>query len=211
MFITDIEKSEFIRQKFPVNKSSYAKRRLLYGKAINDADYVVKPMINRERLECLAYIVWRDMIQRSLDPVYKEKFPCYKDTFVADVWLSFMNFREWWVSNAIHGWQIDKDMLSDTKIYSPETCIYIPQWLNTFIPDRGKTRGVHFDKSRNKFKAYSIEHGVLKNIGRYDSFEEAKAAFISSKIEYIKKRKADIDAIDIRIYPRLMLKILEHR
>ena len=208
MFISDIEKSEFIRENFPVNASSAARRRTLYGAAFNDADYRVKPSVGGERLECVAYTTWRDMIQRCLDPVFKSKRPCYVSVSVADEWLSFMAFRSWWVTNAVHGWQLDKDMISDSKVYSPETCLYVPQWLNTFAPERGKTLGVHFDKSRGKYKAYHDVNGVLKNIGRYDSFKDAKRAFLESKIKYMRSRKADIDAVDIRIYPHLLRKLL---
>lgn len=211
MLITDIEKSEFIRRNFPANKSSASRRKILYGRAFNDADYIVKPMIIKDRLECPAYVTWRDMIQRCLDPVYKEKHTCYAKASVSEDWLTFMSFRDWWIDHSVAGWQLDKDMISDTKVYGPDTCIYVPQWLNTFSPDRGKTLGVHFDKSRGKFKAYNVENGTMKNIGRYDSFEEAKKAFITERLQYLLARKEDVDAIDIRIYPRLVDMVLSSK
>ena len=71
----------------------------------------------------------------------------YKYTKLHDRWRSFQHWMEWLVSEASNfraGYQIDKDILSDDNIYGPDTCIYIPPYLNKYLADRnyvGKDRG----------------------------------------------------------------------
>ena len=41
--------------------------------------------------------------------------------------------------------------------------------------------GVTFDKARNKWKVYIGKDGVLKNIGRFDNFEDARQARVNAE------------------------------
>lgn len=213
MFSTDVEMSEFIRNNFKANKSSLSKRSPLFGVAFNDADYVVSPMHESTRLYCMAYSTWKDMVLRCLGDEYKKKRKCYANASIHSEWLSFMKFREWWIENSVTGWCIDKDLLSDSRMYSAENCIYVPQWLNLISTNRdeylaGTGSGVHFDKSRGKFKASLSAYGKHINIGRYGTEKEAKDAYLNRKIEYINERKKEMDSIHPDIYSRVINSVI---
>lgn len=45
-------------------------------------------------------------------------------------------------------------------------------------------KGVHFDKSRNKFSAQIQAFGVYMHLGRFDTFEAAKAAYAAAAAEH---------------------------
>lgn len=48
-------------------------------------------------------------------------------------------------------------------------------------------RGVCFDKSRNKWMARLTKKGVVKNLGRFDTKKEAKAAYEKAATAYFKE------------------------
>ncbi|EFO2888125.1 TPA: hypothetical protein MDT80_003654 [Klebsiella pneumoniae] len=58
--------------------------------------------------------------------------PNYTDVTICDEWLNDPeSYYEWHLANMVEGWDIDKDILSgDSKIYSPETCIFTPRDVN---------------------------------------------------------------------------------
>lgn len=204
-----VEKSIWIRENFPANKSSKTKRKTVCGVGVNDADYVVNPRISGVRHPCHAYSTWRSMIERCEDQEYKDKHPAYRDAVVCNSWISFMSFRVWYLDNYIDGFDIDKDLLScGGKVYSPDTCIFIPRWLNTFISmdrkDNGLPAGVHFDVSRGKYKATSKDGVNTANLGRYASAEEASKAYINFKLEKAMLRKSEIELIADGLYEHLV-------
>ena len=209
-----VKLSNEIAARFPATKSSLSRRRLISGFGINDAPYVVSPVDDGVRLFCPAYSVWYDMILRGFNEKKKSKYPGYADATVCDEWKSFMKFREWWVDNAVDGWQLDKDLLIPfNKQYSPDTCIFVPKWLNTLITGisnshSNKSRGSCFDKSRGKYICIcSFELGRTKNLGRFNTELEAHSAWASARKEYVKSRKIEIDAINPAIYETIMVLI----
>lgn len=93
-----------------------------------------------------AYITWIHMIKRCYDPYFINKNLTYIDCYVCDEWLNFQNFAEWFykhyyeVSNEIM--QLDKDILiKGNKIYSPKTCLIVPQRINDLFVKQQRKRG----------------------------------------------------------------------
>ena len=81
-----------------------------------------------------AYEIWSNMMARCYSDNYHIKYPTYKNVMVCDDWCNFQNFGKWFNDNYIEGYHLDKDLLSEeAKIYSPETCIFIPPIVNTFL------------------------------------------------------------------------------
>ena len=92
------------------------------------------------------YDVWNKMLKRCYDVCSISKYPTYKDCYVCDEWLCFQNFAKWYEEN-YYGIKdekmcLDKDILvKGNKIYSPETCIFVPNRINLLFLKRQNKRG----------------------------------------------------------------------
>lgn len=188
--------------------------RLIHGFGVNDSNYVTYPTIDGVRKKCKAYESWVNMISRAYSKSYHDKFPTYIGVSVCQEWKSFMKFREWWLANYVDGWELDKDILSSGRIYSPETCIYVPRWLNGFLCGSDASRGespigVRYEKSRGLFRAECSNpiNGCTEFIGRFRSKDEAHAAWVSRKISIASGLKNKMDSIDTRVYELVIKKI----
>lgn len=97
------------------------------------------------------YSFWIRMINRCYNPyeLNKEKGASYRDVFVCEDWHNFHNFAEWCFSQK--HWnkpdmELDKDLLGNGLLYSPEGCCILHREINKFLMDgvRGRyKRGVH--------------------------------------------------------------------
>lgn len=87
------------------------------------------------------YMTWYNMLIRCYDKKYENKCPTYKNVEVCDKWKCFTNFAsdiillpnydKWLIDKT---YVLDKDMLNKgnkQKIYSPDTCMFIPENLNS--------------------------------------------------------------------------------
>ena len=88
--------------------------------------------------------------------------------------------------------ELDKDILiKDNKIYSPETCIFIPQHINQLFSGHSKKnslpKGVRFDKKNNKYVSQIRINGKLKYLGVYTSVEEAERVYLINRDLFIKE------------------------
>lgn len=180
--------------------------RLVYGFGVNDADYVVKPMVNGKRVACPAYDAWKNMLARCYSKKCHSMWPTYIGVSVCEEWRSFMAFREWWLNNHIDGWQLDKDLLGDGRKYSPSTCMYVPSWINSFNNNCGSARGdlpigVNYHKQSGKYQARcSHPFGKHEQLGLFDDKYEAGSAWLNRKLEIAAELKSMMDDIDARIY-----------
>ena len=185
--------------------------RLVHGFGVNDANYVVGRLVGGKSVMCKAYDTWKELIRRCHSEKSLKKWQTYIGVTVCDEWRSFMAFREWWLENHVDGWQIDKDLLTDNRQYSPESCIYIPSWLNTFTIGCDSTRGefpigVDYHKKSNSFRSRcrNPANGSREEITGFKTPEAAHLAWRSRKLEYAAQMKNEMDAIDARIYPRVV-------
>lgn len=92
----------------------------------------------------------------------------------------------------LSGWELDKDILQKgNKLYSKETCCFVPLEVNSLLVKSDKARGewpvgVSFNKARGKFEVYLKINGKTKNAGRFNTLEEAFQAYKLSKEAHIK-------------------------
>ena len=101
-----------------------------------------KPKIKENGKHTREYMVWHSMIKRCYSERLQEKYPTYKDCYVCDRWLCFANFLEdlpliegyeLWRDNPNQRISLDKDLKQQgikNKVYSLETCCFIPQSEN---------------------------------------------------------------------------------
>ena len=188
-----------------------SRRGLVQGVGINDAPYCTKPVVDGKKVVCPAYMAWNNMLTRAYSTKHHAKHPTYSGVTVCDDWHLFMSFREWWLGNYADGFALDKDILSDDGVYSPETCIYVPQWLNTFTIRKGEKQtnapvGTYFDSGCSRYRADCGNPitGKQEYIGYFKDPEMAHAAWRNRKLELALELKPKMDEIDLRIYPRVI-------
>ena len=143
------------------------------------------------------YIVWHEMLKRCYSEKYHKKNNTYEGCEVCDEWHNFQNFAEWYEENyyEIPGevMALDKDILvKGNKIYSPNTCIFVPQSINTLFIKSDKIRGnlpigVHYKKQNKKYIAQCKMNNEKKYLGSFDTPEEAFQVYKKFKERYIKQ------------------------
>ena len=86
---------------------------------------------------------------------------------------------------------LDKDILiKNNKIYSPETCVFVPHDINSLFTKANTKRGkypigVHF--KRNKYHVQIQKYKQVIHLGTYDTSEEAFTVYKIAKENYIKE------------------------
>ncbi|MGL5564691.1 MAG: hypothetical protein ACRDC4_03065, partial [Plesiomonas sp.] len=68
-------------------------RSVVKGFGINDADYVIGPVVNGKRVMCKAYNTWSGIINICYSEEHQKKHSTYIGVTVCDEWRSFMSFR----------------------------------------------------------------------------------------------------------------------
>lgn len=130
-----------------------------------------------------------------LERCYKENpSNAYKDCYVCDEWHLLSNFRNFFDDNYIPGFNLDKDFLfPGNRVYSPETCIFIPREINSLLVKcgrgkDGKLHGVNYSKRLNKYIANVSYSAIGKrvHIGTFNTEREAERAYIEKKRDIIK-------------------------
>jgi len=134
-----------------------------------------------------AYIRWTAVFDRCYST--KEKYPTYIDCSVGKEWHNFQNFAQWYEENYVQGFVLDKDVLfKGNKIYSPETCCFVPQEINILFTSYNKGNlPIGVKKIGNKFYAYLRKGGDKIHLGIYNSSEEAFYAYKIAKEDWIKE------------------------
>jgi hypothetical protein len=170
---------------------------------------VYKAHIGKTATKC--YLKWNRMLQRCYDKKYQEKKPTYKEVSVCEEWHNFQNFAKWYEDNynpeTMQGWHLDKDILvKRNKVYSPETCCFVPQEINAlFLKSQNKRGtspvGVFNTVRNNKYTIGITLPNGSKSTKSYDTAELAFEAYKNTKENYIKE-VADKwkDQIDLRVY-----------
>lgn len=186
----------------------------IYGVGINDTgrcsrrtkrdDNGVKVVTWR----CPYYSKWVMLLQRCYSNKFKNKWPSYKECTMCAEWLIFSNFIQWVDSQPNKDWkncELDKDLLIDgNKHYSPETCAFVSEKVNSFLLESTKTRnqyliGVQFLKSTGKFRARCSNpfNGKLEHIGVFNTELEAHLAWKKRKHEHAVR--LSINELDDRV------------
>lgn len=142
-----------------------------------------------------SYRVWVDIFIRCYDENYREKFPTYVDCEICDEWLCYANFEKWYNENYYEinneRMSLDKDILvKGNKIYSPDTCIFVPQKINVLFTNKKNNKrkypiGVFREKDRFVSQVSIGNRRYLKS--RHKTPEEAFYAYKERKEKLIKQ------------------------
>jgi len=167
------------------------KRSLVFGVGINDWVGAVKA----DGKHIWEYVLWNSMLQRCFSEKYKQKKPTYEGVTCSKEWLSMTKFIDD-VSQmrgcGFDGWALDKDILQKgSKLYSKDTCCFVPQEVNLLLTKCDKSRGkypvgVDFHKVSGKFRAQLNINGKQKNLGCFNTPEEAFQVYKRAKEAQIK-------------------------
>ncbi len=168
-----------------------AKRMLVYGVGVNDADYPVQPRVGGKQIICPFYRCWQDMLGRCYSEKLHKKYNTYSRCSASEEWHSFMTFRSWMDKQEWEGNHLDKDILiPGNKIYAPDRCVFIAPAINRFVIDSAAARGawpigVSFNKRIGKFQALCRDPFSKRqeHIGYFDSPNDAHEAWRMKKHE----------------------------
>ena len=131
------------------------------------------------------------MLERCYSLEYKENQPTYINSIVDCYWHNFQVFAEWFKNNYKEGYELDKDLLvRGNKNYSPNTCCFIPKYINTLLIKCDSKRGKYFigvRKRKNRFEARCQVNGKPKYIGSFETELEAFYAYKNAKESDIKE------------------------
>ena len=181
-------------------------RKKIFGVGVNDS----KDSISNKREKEKSYELWKAMLTRCYSK--KSVGTSYEKCNVCDSWLYYSNFKAWFDENYKEGYHLDKDILvKGNKIYSPTTCCCVPPEINTLMTKHNATRGnlpIGVSKcNQEKYRAIVRICGKYKQIGTFDTPEEAFQAYKQEKETHIKemaKRYFNDKKITDSVYNALM-------
>lgn len=171
-------------------------RSLIYGVGIDDIEGT-KECVDKigKRITDRCFSTWKNMLRRCYHKTgeYKGK------VFVCEDWFRYSNYKKWYEENYKHDYEIDKDICGG-KIYSPNTCIFLPREVNTFIINVNDGCGFYYEQSRNKYQSYCNRFkGKRKHLGRFDTKEESIMQSKIFKIGEINKLMSSVDDVRLNI------------
>jgi hypothetical protein len=137
------------------------------------------------------YTAWYSMLNRCYNENYHKKNPSYIDCLVDERWYNFQNFAKWFEYNYVDGYQLDKDILfKGNRKYSPETCVFVPQEINSLILTNKSSRGKYplgVSKFRKGFKVNLSFRGKQASLGSYKTPEIAFSVYKEAKEQEISR------------------------
>ena len=165
------------------------------------------------------YVLWSNMLERCYSDNFKKKYPTYEGCEVSDKFKSYEYFYEWCqnqigFSNDGNGYpfHLDKDLLiKGNKVYSEDSCVFIPQEINSLLTKSTASRGeyligVYWSKTAKAFKAQiSKNKGGREHLGYFKTELEAFNAYKQAKESFVKEQANKWKGkVDDRAYEALM-------
>ena len=188
---------------------------LVYGIGINNQE--IPSRING--IQTKEYKLWCRMLVRCTEK-YWDKRPTYIGTTCSENFKDYAYFHEW-CHNQIgfdnkdesdKNWHLDKDLLvKGNKLYSEDTCVFVPQRINTLLIKSNASRGeypigVYWCKNGKKFRSKCNNgSGKQKPLGYFNTHQEAFQAYKVFKEALIREVAEDYKSkVDSRLYQALL-------
>lgn len=183
-------------------------KKLVYGVGFNDRKY--QSRVNGKTVK--QYKLWAAILERCyVDDI---KYSSYSGCEVSENFKSYSYFYEWCqdqIGFGKEGYEIDKDILSGgNKIYSEDTCCFVPRSINVLLTNSKATRGdlpvgVSVDKRDGSFYALIRIDGKQKRIGTFKNPIDAFNAYkIEKKKEIVRQAEMHKNFICNKVFDRLM-------
>jgi len=164
------------------------------------------------------YAVWGSMLERCIEKWWR-KYPTYIGTTCSENFKSYIFFYEWCQTQTRFGntdengksWHLDKDLLvKGNKVYSEDTCVFLPLRLNLLLVRCNAARGsspigVYWIPRLGKFRAMCSEVNKQRHLGCFDTEQEAFLVYREHKEAYIKSLAEQYKSqLDPRAYQALL-------
>ena len=155
-----------------------------YRVKICGVGFIPSTLKGKEHRRIRAFISWKSMIRRIYNG-YGRFAKCYENCVICEEWLDYGVFKNWYENQRGCGlkYELDKDLLGNGKLYSPETCCLLPRELNSMIVSRvSKNRELPtgVKRSGKRFFAQALIGTAEKTyiyLGNFDTPEEASNAY----------------------------------
>ena len=157
--------------------------------------------------------MWISMLQRCYDEKFHIKEETYKECIVGDRWLCFEYFLH--DIPTVLGYQdvrdhqnikfeIDKDILTDTKIYNLKNCVFIPSKINNFFTNIQKHNtsgypGVSYSKIKEKYACYISNNSKCEHLGYFNDPFNAFLEYFKHKQLILEKYLEEYDFLHLKI------------
>ena len=191
--------------------------RSVHGKGyIGEGEY--KPTINNK--QTIQYKYWYNCLTRCYHKDSLSRRSTYENCFVDEAMLNFQNFARWFDDNYYEiddeVMCLDKDILfKGNKVYSFESCIFVPQRINTLFLKSDAIRGnlplgVYYREDHGKYIAQCniVQNNkrTRKYLGSFNTPNEAFATYKKFKEDYIKTVAKEYEGrIPKKLYDALMV------
>ena len=185
-------------------------RGLVYGVGVSTSG---KYKISHNYHHTTEYTLWKNMLRRCYNSSEQIKCPTYRGCIVSENFKIFQYFAEWCNSQVgfgNKGWQLDKDIIGDGKLYSEDTCCFVPREINQLLTDARSIRGkwpigVTHIKHMNKFEASVTKLNKRCVLGYYKSSDEAHMVYRVEKEQHVKCMAALYqEDLDSRVFSALL-------
>jgi len=162
------------------------------------------------------YVKWVNMLTRCYSEAFHKVQPNYIGCTVCEEWHNYSNFKKWCEENYYsvddEKMELDKDILKKrNKMYSPETCIFVPKSVNSLFINAKSARGnlpIGIDIAKNgSFRVRVRKLGKSRQslIGCYDNIVEAFEVYKENKEQLIKETAHKYkDKIPEKLYNAMM-------
>ena len=153
-----------------------------------------KTMINKVTTK--EYQVWNNLIARCYSEKQRKLHKAYGDCEICEEWHNFQTFAKWFNENYYtipnERVELDKDILiKGNRLYSPDTCLFVPQTINLLFVNRRNYRGNDpLGVRKTKSGKYTVTLGCnkkIKHLGHFKTSEEAFQCFKVHKEAHVRE------------------------
>lgn len=163
-----------------------------YDRTVKEIGYLGvgehKIQYSDSKTNTVEYMAWKNMLERCYMSKYADLHPSYYGKCeVCEEWHNYQNFAKWHKENAYEcegRLHLDKDILyPGNTLYSPDSCILVPQRINMLFMNKGNNRGLPNGIMKKK-SGYIAQYNTQK-LGIYPTLEEAFEVYTKKKKETI--------------------------